>query len=528
MAAAWSRRDVVAIAALAAAALATRVAARVRDLYSWDSGLLALGVEHYDFASYTPHPPYYPLTIFLAKGLASWVGPIDAITWLAVLASPILVAATYAVAREVAGTAVACYCALLAVLSPLLLFNGVVPQSYALEGAAATVVAWTVWRAKAAPSPRAWIAVALAASVAVGIRPSSVILLAPLVSWSILPSPRALAWTVGVGFVACLAWAIPMVIAGGGWNDFTFGLAAQSRGYIFAEPVWIGGPDRLASNLRVLGSYVEHELAFIVATALLAAVASLVLARSVSRRTAAFLAVWFLPGFAFYAFVYSGWPVYPSGYVVPLLPPLLVSAGLVLRATFFFVLGPDIAAPLRWGATLVVVAVAALPLAWPSHWDDAMRTPRAIDEWTASWSGLEQEFPTNETALVTFYGSTWVLLHHPDYLSWHLQLVNDLEGRAFFQVLEVRNGTQDKTVFDNLRDGPIDPPHTIPPWVKRVVLFNGHPLEQVPPLLRDNVPLHNATLASGRVVQWFEPDGFASIEDAAAWSLALPPPAAER
>ena len=39
-------------------------------LYNWDTGQFALGLEHFDVKMHQPHPPGYPIFIFLGKILA--------------------------------------------------------------------------------------------------------------------------------------------------------------------------------------------------------------------------------------------------------------------------------------------------------------------------------------------------------------------------------------------------------------------------------------------------------------------------
>lgn len=508
----WERTDTLLCAGLTLLGLFTRALLRASGLTTLDSGLLAVAVVDYDFAQVRPHPPYYPLTVALGKWIATVVGPLDALSWLSVLATGVLVAATYAVARHFVGRVAAAGAALLVVASPMALANGTAPLSYALEGAASAVVALAALRARRLPSPARWAALGLLASIAVGIRPSSLFLLAPLAMWGAGLRPRALAWTAGTGTAATAFWLLPAIVAGGGLDPFLFGLSTQSRVFILHNPVWVGGWTALQDNLAHLALYIRFEGLFLVAVALGGIVASAAVVPRLRDAPRGFFAAWALPAVAFYTLVYAGWPVFPDGYLLALVPVAAVGCARLLEAIVVAVRDPLVPRTARMGGVVAVAALCLLPAVWLGSWDDALALQNDAEAWGDSWYGMESALPPNETALLVFYGSPWIELEHPDYLAWHLQPFSPAPGVWEIQVAQSRGLEFEKSALEDLRDGP-DLPHPIPPGIRHVVLFQGHPLDGGYELVREGVPLLPVVLPRGATAYVVATEGVATIED---------------
>lgn len=509
----WSRLDWVLGGFLVFLGLASRAVLRADGLTTLDSGLLATGIVDYDFADVRPHPPYYPLTIALARLVAPFVGPLDAISWLSVLSTAVLAAATFAVARHFVGRVASTGASLLVLASPLALASGTAPLSYALEGASSAVLALAALLARQRPRPARWLALGVLASIAVGIRPSSLLLLAPLVAWGAGMHGRAWAWTGGSAAAATLTWGVPAVLAGGGLDPFLFGLSAQSRIFILANPVWVGGWAAVQDNTAHLLGYIRFEAAFLFAVAVVGTVAATAAAPRLRRSGAMpLLAAWMLPALAFYTLVYAGWPVFPDGYLMALVPAVAVACALLLDAVARSVLDPLVPKAAQAGGAIVVAAVCVLPLLWLGAWDDALAPQRDAQAWGTSWDGMEAVLPANETAILVFYGSPWIMLQHPDYLAWNVQPVSPEPGVWDLQLTASRGLVLEKSILDNLRDGP-DPPHAIPPGIRAIVLFQGHPLDGGVRLVRDGIPTISVTLPSGAVAQVVATEGFATVEE---------------
>ncbi|WP_437995042.1 hypothetical protein WMF26_27120 [Sorangium sp. So ce185] len=115
------RRDLAALAALTAAALASRLWFRIDHDEDIDALRFALGVERFDVASLRPHAPYYPVFIAAAKGLALLgAAPRAALALVSAASGAAAVAFTALLAREVAGRRAAAFAGVLALASPFL------------------------------------------------------------------------------------------------------------------------------------------------------------------------------------------------------------------------------------------------------------------------------------------------------------------------------------------------------------------------------------------------------------------------
>jgi hypothetical protein len=512
--------DVAVASAFGLLGLATRYAWRGEGLFSWDSGLLASGVRSFDFSAGHPHPPYYPLAIAMAKLLVMSFGstPAQALILLSVLASGVLAAATYLVARGSLGVPASAFAASLVILSPTALFNGIVPLTYALEGAASAAVALAAWRCRRTGARRDAVLLAVALSVAVGIRPSSMFLLAPLGLWAVWGRWVSMGWAVGAGVAATAVWAVPMLAAGGGLSDFLAGNSYQSRHVVFAHTAFHDGPSVIPENLHWLGVYVEWELAFLGAALALAAVTVFLWARHLPQRAATFLLAWVAWPLAFFTLVYAGWPVYPSGYVLVLVPGVAVALAVLAQSLARGLLASGAPGAARGLAVVVVVLVLAMPATWAASWHDATGGQREADAWSEAWWALERDYPANETAILTFYGWFWVRLDHPEYLAWAIVPYWNATGDVRLQVVEAQGGREDRELYADALDGSDEePPHPIPAWVKQVVVVYGPPSREAVYPLKPGLPVTNRTLDSGMVVNVLDPSGLDSIEQAIRW-----------
>ena len=513
------RADAAIAAGFGLVALATRWVHRGHALFSWDSGLLASGVVEYDFAAGHPHPPYYPLAIALAKLLALASDPVSGVVAAAVLSSGVLAAFTYLAARGVVGVAASCFAAGIVVLSPTALFNGIAPLTYGLEGASSAVVAWAAWRCRTTGGRGAVTGLAIATSVAIGIRPSSLFLVAPLALWATWGTWRTMAQGAVVGALATLAWLVPALVAGGGPRWFLAGNSYQSSNFVFAHTVFQDGWPVVPRYAARLASYLPWELPLVALVIALAMVTAFVWwSNRPSARVASLLAAWGLPSLAFYLFVYDGWPVYPSGYVLPLLPALAVGLAVLLEciAVGFVRSGAPQAA--TWAAVGLVVMLAVAPAAWAGSWDEAASGQREADAWAALLPSLRERFPANETVIVTYYGWFWVKFGLPEYLVWGTHPYSGPDGRVYVQVIEHQAGREEPPAYANAVQGPGDDPlHPIPAWAKHVVMVYGPPTRGEVDAFKDGIGIERLTLPSGLRVDVIDVEGTATIEQALRW-----------
>ncbi|XXY50615.1 hypothetical protein WME91_05665 [Sorangium sp. So ce269] len=143
------RRDVVALAALAAAALASRLLFRIDHDEDIDALRFALGVERFDVGELRPHAPYYPVFIAAAKALALLgAAPREALALVSAASGAATVAFTALLARAVAGRRAAVFAGVLALASPFLWLSSEKLLSDMAGAAVTTAALWLCARAR--------------------------------------------------------------------------------------------------------------------------------------------------------------------------------------------------------------------------------------------------------------------------------------------------------------------------------------------------------------------------------------------
>ncbi|WP_437963281.1 hypothetical protein WMF04_26535 [Sorangium sp. So ce260] len=143
------RRDVVALTALTAAALASRLLFRIDHDEDIDALRFALGVERFDVAELRPHAPYYPVFIAAAKGLALLgATPRAALALVSAASGAATVAFTALLAHAIAGRRAAAFAGVLALASPFLWLSSEKLLSDMAGAAGTTAALWLCARAR--------------------------------------------------------------------------------------------------------------------------------------------------------------------------------------------------------------------------------------------------------------------------------------------------------------------------------------------------------------------------------------------
>lgn len=379
----------------AAATLLLRVPFAADRLWDHDSVQFALAVADFDLAAHTPHPPGYPLYVGVLKTLAAvGVRAVDAMVALSILFQMLGAALIAPVAARLAGARVpgqrlaaerggaaegapaAIVAATLFATNPLVWFYGELPLVYGVEAGLTVLLAWAALGM--ADGRGRFLAACALFGLAGGIRPSTLVLLAPLFlaglgrAWwarrrragsaggarevgevapeapdvevaaavrsggRVRDSGRS-AWRLGVGDIllgavvgalAVAAWLLPLLAEAGG-------LAAYRRigGEHFAallphtSILYGAGWPAFAHNVELLTKWAVQGL--VPAGAVLAVLAVLaprgvVRGMSLLARRAGWIAVWAAPAITFFALFH----VTKAGYTLIHLPALLVAAAL--------------------------------------------------------------------------------------------------------------------------------------------------------------------------------------------------------
>lgn len=333
--------SILALTAAAAAVLA-RMPFIAHHLWDHDSVQFALATERFDLAAHQPHPPGYPLYVavldlFTGLGAEPWA----ALVLVSVLASVAGAAAMAVLGYRLvgggaAGSRAGMLAAALYVTNPLLWFYGELPLVYAVEGGLAPMVAWAVL---SMPESRGrFLAACLILALAGGVRPSTLVLLAPLLLWGLAATwrrgkltPGLFATGAGVGLVGVLAWLLPLLSAAGGLAAYR-SISSEHFGALLPRTsvLYGAGAEALGHNLFLLAKWAAQGL---VPAAAVLVVLWLLVPRAVPaglrlvRLRGGFLLAWAGPPVAFFALFH----LTKAGYTLIHLPALLLAA--VLLAT---------------------------------------------------------------------------------------------------------------------------------------------------------------------------------------------------
>ena len=218
------------------------VALRPATPFEWDEVLFQRGLDRYDVALHSPHPPGYPVYIAAARAVRAVVGdPLLALQLVAVLSAMATLVFIWRISRRLGASDGAAFAACgLVATTPAFLFNANVGLSDVPGTAAAVAAVWFLVRPAEAPGSLS--AAAAASALAVGVRPQLVVVLAPALVWVLWVAVRERRWrrlavASAIGILTSVAFWLPAVL--------------------------ITGPSRFWGAIRAQGEWVEnHERAY--------------------------------------------------------------------------------------------------------------------------------------------------------------------------------------------------------------------------------------------------------------------------
>jgi hypothetical protein len=515
----WSRRDAWALAGLLALTAAVRVAWASRTLYTVDSVLFSLATERYDVPALRPHPPGYPVFVFLGWLARKLVPDANgAFVLVSALFSLLAVAALYTLVRAWGSRRAAVAAALLFSFAPTFVFNGVVALSYTAEAAASAGLALLAWRALQRPTPLRLALLGAAWGLAVGIRQSLFLFLGPLVlvplldpglRWAGVRTVRRALWTGFPALAAALLWFLPMVALSGGYAAWKRATDLQSAYVVFADSVWQRGMAALREHVDRLLYFLHWDWLVLLLGACALALLAWRRVRPWPRHAGLLLAAWLLPGTLFYLLVFDGWDRGPIGYVLTLLPALYAMAALAGDAALRALAAWRPAARAGWvalGAVLLLVPLAGLA---QGSRDLVRDEVEAHDAWAAAWQGLEAAYPPESTAILTWYSWAHVEWSFTDHLSWAYFPSYKVPGKTDWALFfAMRHHEQEAPFIAKYVAGPGQPEHPIPASVTTVIVFdfqlageNGSERKLDPA-----IAVEEAHLPSGWRILLFHPD----------------------
>jgi hypothetical protein len=285
--------------------LGTRLPLAPNQLFTFDDVNLAYAMGHFDIRSSQPQPPGYPLFV-LEMRVLSWLRfhRVENILLTLALAGSVAALLLLTLAgNRIFGGQSGLYAALLLALNPVFWHSGVVSAlriQLAVASLAVALACWKAWQGDARWVRRS----ALVLGFAAGIRPEIGPLLLPLwavSAWRARVSRQEFRAAFGLMAAAVLVWLLPAMLASGG-----------PVGYVKACLEYIADQATVTSGLFGSDHWQTTFWHLIVWTFAILPTCALpaVLAWQrgdgwgIQRAQWAFLAVWFLPPFAFALFVH--------------------------------------------------------------------------------------------------------------------------------------------------------------------------------------------------------------------------------
>jgi hypothetical protein len=316
-------RHKLSLGLLVGAVAISRWVFRSHYLYDLDSVNFALAMKRFDPRVHQPHPPGYFLYILFGRLLNMLFHDANlSLVILSILASCGLVALLYVMTFEWYGLTAARFAAVLFLLSPLGWFHGIVALTYIVEAFFSALIGYLCWRIICGDS---WFVVpaAVTLGIAAGIRPSSLLFLAPLFVFSLRKATPGQG-SVGLAALAATvaAWALPMIHAAGGVRVYLEALTSLWRMVPSKTTVFNSSP--ATSIARAFTILFIFFLTF--GAASFAPIVAFVRKDPSDPAKRNFSLVWILPALCFFTFGYLKFV--NSGYLLLLLPPACIWLGL--------------------------------------------------------------------------------------------------------------------------------------------------------------------------------------------------------
>jgi hypothetical protein len=308
---------------LTGAVAITRFVFRSHYLYDLDSVNFALAMGRFDPSVHQPHPPGYFLYICGGRLLNIVFHDANlALVVLSILASCGVAVVIYRMTLDWFGPMAAQFAGIFFLLSPLAWFHGIVALTYIVEAFFSAFLGYLCWRIYCGRAGYI-LPAAVVLGVSAGVRPSSLVFLAPLFLFSLQKATRKERWIGLATLVLTLtAWFVPMIVASGGLNAYFGALASlwamvPSKGTVFnSSPA-----NSIARAFTIIFIYL---LTF--GAASLAPFGALASTTPVDPRKRKLTFVWIGPALCFFTFGYLKFV--NSGYLLLLCAPVCMWLGL--------------------------------------------------------------------------------------------------------------------------------------------------------------------------------------------------------
>lgn len=337
-----------------------------------DSVNFDLGVHHYDPVHHQPHPPGFPVYIFLARLVHPWFDIHAAgLAFMSALFGALAVVPLYLLLRRLTSRTEAALACTLTLFNPIVWFNSVRPMSDLTGFAMVTTAQWLLVASFGDASPparrrTAWLLGTMLAGLTIGIRLQAVWLVGPLLLLGMLRMRSLGAAAAAVlAFGAAIAlWLAPLLVLSGGPSQFLASFASMVAYSLPVEPLLTDPSIRRAAvaAAEVFVGPWQPALGAVILT--LAAAGAVLLARA-DLRLLGWLSLLFLP---YTAYHYAMQATPNLRYAIPIVPfvACLASVAIVRGGQRMPRLAPMAAAAAAAAAAVVTLPALAAYASTPS------------------------------------------------------------------------------------------------------------------------------------------------------------------
>ena len=326
------------------------------SFYNWDVGQFALGIENYDIKMHQPHPPGYPIFIFLASSLNSLLNnsnlslTIFSLTF-SIFAGIFFYLLAFVVTKN---RALSVMGTLFFIFNPIFWFYREVGLTYTADALASIVIALCAFKIIFYRDYKYFLIQVAVLGLFAGVRPSIITLLLPLVIFTALYVRGKKYFIFGalILLLGVLIWLVPMAYLSGGFSEYynitsnLLSVSAEGTS-IFAGAPWSATLGQIKTLIGIL-ALALIGVAIPLITALILYLSPKNIYRKLKEKNPRFglisftliFLIWTLPALFIYAFIHLGQP----GYILIILPAFYLLA--IIGMSYFM--------EKRWGYLLLV------------------------------------------------------------------------------------------------------------------------------------------------------------------------------
>ena len=315
---------------IGAALVLSRWALAPRYLVSFDEINFAFAIDHFNPVLHQPQPPGYPLFVGLLKLLSLLIPKVETVFLAAaILTSAASLFVVWKLCESIAGPGRGLPGVLLLLFHPVFWLSALANPVRLSLAFGTSLVVFCAWKACRENSTRWLPMMAAALGLAIGFRPALIIVLTPLLLWTVMRVDAS--WKVYalslLCFCAALATWLPALLAASrGWRMYLSAMGGYSDSEFTATSLLFGAT--LPAAMKMAGNAVVWSCLGVLSWVWAVPFAVRNAHPPTDSFRVQFLALWFVPGLLFYAIFHVGDP----DHTLSIVPATCVIGAVVLAA----------------------------------------------------------------------------------------------------------------------------------------------------------------------------------------------------